>query len=195
MNILERLKELDQELFLTLNSYHSPFWDFIMMWFSDRYIWFPFYGLLLIFIVWKLKWKSIYAIVAILITVIGADQFTSRFMKSYFERLRPCHEESLQPLIHMVSGCGGQFGFVSSHAANTFGLAMICWLLFRHRYPWLGLIFIWAIPVSYSRIYLGVHYPLDIVIGAFVGMLIAWFIYLLYTWILKKSAQIHLSEK
>lgn len=193
MNILERLKELDQELFLTLNSYHSPFWDFIMMWFSDRFIWFPFYGLLLIFIIWKLKWKSIYAIVAILITVIGADQFTSRFMKSYFERPRPCHEESLQPLIHMVSGCGGQFGFVSSHAANTFGLAMICWLLFRHRYPWLGLIFVWAIPVSYSRIYLGVHYPLDIVIGALVGMCIAWLIYLLYTWILKKSAQVHFS--
>jgi undecaprenyl-diphosphatase len=185
MLVLERLKELDQEIFLTLNSYHSPFLDFAMYWFSDRYIWFPFYGLLLLFFVWKLRWKSIHTIVVIITTIICADQFTSRFMKPYFQRLRPCHEEYLQPLIHMVIGCGGQFGFVSSHAANSFGLAMICWLLFRNKYPWLGLIFLWAIPVSYSRIYLGVHYPSDVIIGALIGMSIAWFIFILYNLILQ----------
>lgn len=195
MALLERLKELDQDLFLSLNSYHTPFLDFIMYWFSDRFIWFPFYGILLLFIVWKLKWKSIYAIVAIIVTIIMADQFTSRFMKPFFQRLRPCHEENLQPLIHMVAGCGGQFGFVSSHAANSFALAMMCWLLFRYKAPWLGLIiFIWAIPVSYSRIYLGVHYPSDVVIGAFIGMIIAWMVYMLYTWILKKSVHLHIKR-
>ncbi|MDQ3395146.1 MAG: phosphatase PAP2 family protein [Bacteroidota bacterium] len=189
MAILDRLKELDQELFLTLNGYHNSFLDFAMYWFSDRFIWFPFYGLLLLFIVLKLRWKSIYAIVAIILTIITADQFTSMIMKPYFQRLRPCHEEYLQPLIHLVSGCGGQFGFVSSHAANSFGLAMICWLLFRYKYPKMGLIFLWAIPVSYSRIYLGAHYPSDVVIGALIGMLIAWIIYRLYNLVLLKTLE------
>lgn len=187
MGVLEKLKELDQELFLTLNSYHNPFLDFIMYWFSDRYLWFPFYGLLLVFIIWKLRKKAIYAIVTIILTIIAADQFTSRFMKPFFQRPRPCHEEHLQSIIHMVTGCGGKYGFVSSHAANSFGLAMICWLLFRKKHPWVGWIFLWAVPVSYSRIYLGVHYPSDVILGAIIGMIIAWIIYQIYTFILTKS--------
>lgn len=187
MDALEKLKELDQELFLTLNSYHNSFLDFAMYWFSDRYIWFPFYAILLAFIVWKFRWKAIYIIVTIILTIIAADQLTSGFMKPFFQRPRPCHEEHLQSMIHMVTGCGGKYGFVSSHAANSFGLAMICWLLFRDRYPWMGWIFLWAVPVSYSRIYLGVHYPSDVILGAIIGMIIAWIMYFLYSRILKKS--------
>ena len=185
--MLEKLKELDQEIFLTLNSYHSPFLDFIMYWFSDRYIWFPFYGMIIAFIVWKLRWRAIYTLVAIISVIIVADRFTSGFMKPYFQRLRPCHEEAIQDLIHMVTGCGGQFGFVSSHAANSFGLAMITWLIFRNTYPQFGLIFLWAIPVSYSRIHLGVHYPSDVIIGAVIGMIIAWLIYKIYEWVLQRN--------
>lgn len=185
--MLEKLKEIDQELFLTLNSYHSPFLDFLMYWFSDRYIWFPFYGLIIAFIVWKLRWRAIHTLVAIISVIITADRFTSGFMKPYFQRLRPCHEESIQGIINMIAGCGGQYGFVSSHAANSFGFAMITWLIFRDKYPQFGYIFLWAIPVSYSRIHLGVHYPSDVIIGAIVGMIIAWLIFKLYKWILQQN--------
>lgn len=185
--MLEKIKELDQELFLELNGIHNPTMDFIMYWLSDRFIWFPFYGLLLAFIIYKLRWKAVYTVTAIILTIICADQFTTRFMKAYFQRFRPCHEESIQSLVHMVAGCGGSYGFASSHAANTFGLAMITWLIFKDKYPKFSLLFFWAIPVSYSRIYLGVHYPLDIIVGALVGMLIAFLIYKLYKWILLKN--------
>jgi undecaprenyl-diphosphatase len=137
--------------------------------------------------VWKLRWRAIYTLVAIISVIIAADRFTSGFMKPYFQRLRPCYEESIQGMIHMITGCGGQFGFVSSHAANSFGFAMITWLIFRNKYPQFGLIFLWAIPVSYSRIYLGVHYPSDVIIGAMIGMIIAWIIYKIYEWILQKN--------
>ena len=101
-------------------------------------------------------------------------------MKPFFERLRPCHNPSIASLVHLVEGCGGKYGFASSHAANAFGLATACWLFLRswsHYFIW-G--FLWAVVVSYSRIYMGVHYPLDILVGAFIGVVLAWLVYQSY---------------
>ena len=110
--------------------------------------------------------------VGITLTIVLADQITSTLMKPYFARLRPSHEPLLQSLIHIVDGYkGAKYGFASSHAANTFGAATFFFLLLRKNYKWIGLIFLWAAVATYSRIYLGVHYPGDIVVGGFVGAL------------------------
>jgi undecaprenyl-diphosphatase len=96
-------------------------------------------------------------------------------MKPFFERLRPSHDPSMQNLIHLVDDYrGGLYGFASSHAANTFGVALFVWLTLRPVYNWIFLIFLWAAVMTYTRIYLGVHYPGDIIVGALVGLVSGW---------------------
>lgn len=106
------------------------------------------------------------------LTILLADQITSSIMKPYFARLRPSHDPALNGLLHLVNGYkGGLYGFASGHAANTFGIATFFWLLFRSRYNWIGLLFLWAVAVTYTRLYLGVHYPSDILVGGTIGIL------------------------
>jgi undecaprenyl-diphosphatase len=108
------------------------------------------------------------------LTILISDQVTSGLMKPFFERLRPCHEERLDGVIHNYGRCGGLFGFVSSHAANTFAIATFLNLKIRDNLPYLKWIFLWAFIISYTRIYLGVHYPFDILLGAVIGVAAGW---------------------
>jgi undecaprenyl-diphosphatase len=95
-------------------------------------------------------------------------------MKPFFERLRPTHDPELQALVHTVDDYRGRkFGFASSHAANTFGIATLMWLLLKLYRPWIGLLFFWALGVGFTRVYLGVHFPGDILAGDVVGFLSA----------------------
>jgi undecaprenyl-diphosphatase len=114
-----------------------------------------------------------------MLTILLADQVTSGFMKPFFERLRPCHDPRWEGLLHNYGRCGGLYGFASSHAANTFGLATFLTLTLSSKVKGISWLFVYALLVSYTRIYLGVHYPLDIVLGALVGVLAAylsWFL-------------------
>lgn len=181
-NLINQLEALDQKAFLYFNGLHHPVLDEIMFWFSDKLVWIPFYALLLFLIILKYKVKAIYILLAIGLMITACDQFTSGFMKPAFERLRPCYEPALEGMVHLVKGCGGSYGFASSHAANTFGLSMFVWLLFKTFSKWVFLIFLWATVVSYSRVYLGVHYPLDIIIGGMVGLIFAYLIFRLLEW-------------
>ncbi len=185
--MLTKLLELDRDLFLYLNHQHTPFLDVVMYWLSDKYVWFPFYALLLAFIIWKLKWKAVYVILALGLTVIATDQFSSGLMKPYFIRFRPCHDPYIQHLVRLVDKCGGQFGFVSSHAANAFGMATFVWLLFRGSFAGFGWSMLWAAGVSYSRVYMGVHYPADVLLGALSGVVIGLLFYRFYEWLLRKN--------
>lgn len=185
--MLEKIEELDQQVFLFLNGLHNEFFDVVMYWITLKYTWFPFYGLLVIFLIWKYRLEGFYMVLAIGLVVALSDQFTSSFMKPYFVRLRPCYEPDLEETIHIVAGCGGKYGFASSHAANAFGFAAIVWLLLRNTYRHLGWLFVWAAVVSYSRIYMGVHYPVDIIIGGLCGFLFGWLIFWLYQLIISKG--------
>jgi undecaprenyl-diphosphatase len=173
------LEHLDQQLFLFLNSHNSPFWDYVMYAISGKLIWVPLYLAILIAIGKKYKRKFLVMILFITIAAVLTDQFSVLF-KNLFERLRPCHEPELQGIVHLVKGeCGGLYGFVSSHASNSFNVALLSLLFVKKRWFTLCII-LWAAIVGYSRIYLGVHYPGDVICGSLLGSLIGWGIYSLY---------------
>jgi undecaprenyl-diphosphatase len=176
--MLETIIELDQQLFLWLNGLHADWLDPIMLFITKRNPWIPLYALILFLVIRKLKWQSWSMVLAFAVLITLADQAASGFFKPFFERLRPCHEPAIQDLVHMVKGCGGQYGFASSHASNTFALAFFLWFIYRNNYA--KIMIGWAVVVSYSRIYVGVHYPGDIIMGAILGVIAAIITYQLY---------------
>lgn len=180
--MVEWLNQIDTQLFLFLNGLHHPFLDPVMVFFSKKLSWLPVYLFFLYLIIKYYRWQSIMVLLFVAVLISLSDQISVKAFKFVFERPRPCHEEELKPLIHLVNGrCGGAFGFVSSHAANSFALAGFLWLLLRSHFKLIGIVvFTYAFMVSYSRIYLGVHYPGDIVAGGMVGFLIAVGVYFLF---------------
>jgi undecaprenyl-diphosphatase len=170
---METLNRLDTDVFLALNGWHADWLDEAMYWISDREFWFPFYALLLIWLAWKFRWRAVGLVLALALTVALSDQVTSSLMKPFFLRLRPCHEPAIDQWVHVVWECGGAYGFSSSHAANSFGFAGLVYLLLPEYRRYSRFLFIWAFLISYSRIYVGAHYPLDVLTGAGVGTLMA----------------------
>ena len=175
--MIDSIKYWDEQLFLYLNQQHTSWLDPIMLALTGKFIWVPLYLFLLFVIIREYKTSSVWYIIGLAIVILLADQFTSGFMKPYFERLRPCHDPRWAGTILNYSGCGGLFGFASSHAANTFGLAAFLQRVGDKKITWFSWLFLWAAIVSYTRIYLGVHYPADILAGAMVGILIGWVIF------------------
>ena len=174
------IERLDQQLLLFLNSLNSPFWDQVMYAISGRLIWAPLYLAIIVYLGLKFKRKFLVILLFIIIGITLADQISVHLFKNLFQRLRPCHEPALEGLVHLVKGeCGGMFGFVSSHATNSFYVALLSLLFIRKRWFTILLV-LWASVVGYSRIYLGVHYPGDVICGSILGALIGWGIYELY---------------
>lgn len=168
--MIDYIIQLDKELFLFLNSLHCQFLDFLMWWISYRYTWIPLYLFFIFLIVKKFKQRSFIAITLLIFTISLCDMTSVHGFKEVFQRLRPSHNPEFEGLIHLLhSYAGGLYGFVSSHSANSFGLAMFMSLLFKNR-SFTILLFLWASVVGYSRIYLGVHYPADILGGAILGI-------------------------
>jgi len=165
---------LDKELLLFFNGMHSDFLDAFMYMVSGKAIWAVFYLGIIVSLIKKMGPRNGFAaIMAIIIVITLADQTASSVFKPLFQRFRPSHEPSLNGLVHLVNGyTGGRFGFCSSHAANVFGLAVFAGSLLQNKITYIFLI-AWAILVSYSRIYLGVHYPGDIIVGALWGVFYA----------------------
>lgn len=177
--MIDAILEIDKELFLLINGFHNSFMDFIMFWLSEKFIWIPLYLFLVFLIYRQYKIKTLIILLFTLILITLSDQISVHLFKNVFQRLRPCHNEEIKDLVHIVNGkCGGQFGFVSSHAANTFAVSVFLIKLIGKKYKYFSiLILLWAFLISYSRIYLGVHYPGDIVFGALLGSILALFIY------------------
>jgi undecaprenyl-diphosphatase len=168
--LIETLQHIDRELFLFLNGMHNGIFDFLMYWVSDRFIWIPLYAWFLYMIIKKYRKRSWLIILLIALLATVSDQLTV-FLKNYFERPRPCHDEQIASLVHTVKNvCGGPYGFVSGHASNSFALAafLIPFLRTQIRF-FVPAILFWAALIAYSRIYLGVHYPGDILAGALLG--------------------------
>jgi len=169
---MEYLNQLDTQLFMLINGSHNAFFDPIMYWLSDKLFWIPMYLLIVFLMVRRYKMRGVLMLLFVGLTIALCDQTASGLLKNTVQRLRPSHEPSLAGLIYLSkAGPGGLYGFASSHAANVFGLAtFLCFVLdskFRYLKYWL---FFWASLVAYSRIYNGVHYPGDVLVGSFIGI-------------------------
>jgi undecaprenyl-diphosphatase len=181
--MLETLNNWDTQLFLTLNGWNSPFWDTIMYWISGKTNWIPLYVVLLGYLGYTFRWKSLWILLGTAVLITMSDQASVHLFKETFERLRPCHQDHLAGMVHLVNDyCGGRYGFVSSHASNHFAVAMFTALWIRKWWYW-TFIMVWAGIISYSRIYLGVHFPGDVIFGAILGILLAWGVYQIMTYI------------
>lgn len=166
---MEQLLELDKQLLLFFNGFHTPFWDNFFYTFSGKIIWLPI-AILISGVIIKTKRKESFWILLFLITAIVLSDQISTLIKTLVERPRPTREITLQGLVQTVNGyLAGRYGFVSSHASNSFAFALFSVLLFRHRI-YTCTIFVWATINSYSRMYLGVHYPGDILGGIILGL-------------------------
>jgi undecaprenyl-diphosphatase len=178
--MLEFLQDLDVRLFWWLNRVHTHWLDEGIYWLSKDLFWIP-VAIVLLYIWFRYLSlpQALLTVLALAMLIALTDQLSATVIKPAVRRYRPSHDPALKDKVHLVRGYrGGEYGFVSSHAANTFGVALFCFLLFGpadRRWAWL---FLWATVISYTRIYLGVHYPFDILGGALLGMgcacLIAW---------------------
>lgn len=165
---------IDQKLFLFLNGLHADWLDPIMVSITEMWPWIPLY-FFWIFLLFKHYGKrGWWVLLGVALVVLCSDQLSAHVCKPVFHRLRPCFSPELEGLVYLPKGLpGGRFGFVSSHAANTFAIAAFLTPVLRKAWRWIGwVLYGWAFISSYSRIYVGVHYPGDIFCGAFIGILI-----------------------
>lgn len=172
--MLELLNNIDTEIFLSLNGLHSPFWDCFMQAFSGKWIWIPMYASIFFVFLKNLQWrKAFIAALCVGFAVAIADQTCATLIRPVVERIRPTNlANPIQPLVHIVDGYrGGVYGFPSCHAANSFTLAAFVAVFLANK-KLNAVIFLWAITNSYSRIYLGVHYPGDLIVGGLIGIAI-----------------------
>ena len=189
--MIDFLLNLDKELLLLLNGWHAPWLDSIMVFFTNGLNWLPLFLLVIGMMIYKFRWQSIFLLLFVAIVIYLTDRISAGLIKPMVGRLRPSHEPELEGFIHLVNGYkGGMYSFVSSHAANAFGVATFLWLLLRKDIKWIWVMFIWAAVFSYTRIYLGVHYPFDILFGGVLGAIIGLLVYKLGRTIPRKISPI-----
>jgi undecaprenyl-diphosphatase len=170
----ELLKSIDQSLFLFLNGLYCSFFDTVMSWGTNTLTWLPLYFLLLYLVVKRYKWQALWIVFFAVLMIFVSDQLSNCF-KEWVGRPRPSHEPGLTA-IHTVDGyLGGQFGFYSGHASNNMAIAVFMIILLGKPFRYFPVLMIaWAFFMAYSRVYLGVHYPGDILAGWIAGGLIGW---------------------
>ena len=194
--MLEQLLHIDTEILLAINGWHAPWADTLMWIISAKATWIPLYLLLIGLLVWRyrkpvmtsVKWLQKVPACVVMIAMIGlavgaADFIASGILKELVARPRPTRVPELEGVLHLVNGYrSGRYGFVSSHAANTMVCALLFSMIWRKKIATVGLM-LWVAANCYSRMYLGVHYPLDILGGLMVGCLVAMTAYvLLWKW-------------
>ena len=179
--MLDYLNTIDQQALIAINSWHAPYFDQLMWCITSKLSW----ALILVAVLVALRHdrrQALLVIATLVLTILISDQISSGLIKHTVERLRPSHNPDLASSLHLVNGyTGGLYGFTSSHAANSFSVAMVLSLMFASRRVTVALMS-WAMLQCYSRMYLGVHYPGDIIGGTLLGLLVGWLVYRLWQW-------------
>jgi undecaprenyl-diphosphatase len=176
--MIEQLIELDKKLLVLVNSWHTPILDKVMVLLTNGLSWLPLFLVVIGWIIYQYRWQSLTIFIALGLVITLTDQVSAGLFKPFFARLRPSHNPELTGILHIVNDYrGGLYGFVSSHAANAFGIATFLWLITRKQLHWIWIMFVWAAIFSYTRMYLGVHYPLDIIFGGVTGAFLALLVY------------------
>lgn len=178
----QRLEKWDQWLFIKLNSeWTNGFFDAFFPFFRDAYIWAPLYLFILVFIIVNYGQKGLWWSLGFICTVAITDIIGARVFKEGIERLRPCGDPVMMDHVRLLlSRCSGSYSFVSNHAANHFSLAVFAFITFRGLFRnWMYIGLIWAALIAYAQVYVGVHYPLDVLggagLGTITGLFMAWF--------------------
>ncbi len=173
INFWQKLVQWDRHLFEKINSdWTNSFFDAVMPFLRNSIVWVPLYLFLLIFVLINFKIKGIWWAVLFLSTVALTDMTGTYVFKHGFDRLRPCNDPNFTDHVRLLlNHCAGGSSFTSNHAANHFGMATFFFITFRHlfkKWAWVGLF--WATAIAYAQVYVGVHYPLDVVCGAMLGL-------------------------
>lgn len=195
--MIERILEYDRSLFVTLNGLNSDFFDGIMVFASGKLTWIPLYLFMLFMLFYRKGGGSMcragaydfrkgFLLLAGAIAVFAISDAVSFQIKNIVCRPRPCHEPSMEGIVRLLEGSGGEYGFYSSHAANVFAIAVFTMHYVKRRWYSVIVLF-WAILVSYSRIYVGKHYPLDVVTGAIAGIAAAWVVIAVIDMLIRKT--------
>jgi membrane-associated phospholipid phosphatase len=191
-SIFQSLQSFDQSLFVYINQVAThPLTDTLMPFFRESTLWIPFYLFLIVFVFVNFGKKGWVWLLFAFITVLLTDQFSSSIIKNWVQRPRPCSDPLLYGQVRLLlDHCSGGYSFTSSHATNHFGVATFLFVtLGRYFGNWKYLLFIWASLICYAQVYVGVHYPLDVVFGALLGFLIGHFV----CWAYQKSDPLHIS--
>jgi undecaprenyl-diphosphatase len=188
--MLDKILPYEKGLFFSINGMHNDFFDHTMWLFSSTKMWIPL-GVFLIFnFVYKKNWRQwLITLLAIVLLFTLCDQFSSHLIKPLAARLRPTHYPGIMEHVRtLYNYSGGRYGFISGHATNTFGFVVLSSLIFKYR-TYTIVAVVWACIMSYTRVYLGVHFISDIVAGAISGILIGIIVYNLYLYALNKIQQ------
>ena len=179
---MDTILAIDQSIFEWINhAWQNDWLDAILPWWRDKRTWIPLYLLAIGILAWKYRMKSLFFLLAVGLTVGLADLTSSQVIKKTVQRSRPCNELSLQPPARIVSGCGGGYSFPSSHATNHFAIATLLFLTWGRIWGrWRYLLLFWAASIALAQVYVGVHYPLDILAGSALGLFIGWAVSRLY---------------
>jgi len=180
--MIDSLLQYDQQLFLYLNSLGNTAWDGFWLFITGKWSAIPLYLLLLILSYRQLGLRRTLVLLLVVALLVTTTDQLANFFKYGLRRLRPCYDPDLSGLVRLVKdSCGGRYGYFSAHASNTMGVAVFMSMLLRKRYSAVVYILLaWAVATAYSRVYLGVHFPLDIISGMLIGGFLGWLFHRLF---------------
>ncbi|HVS92596.1 MAG TPA: phosphatase PAP2 family protein [Mucilaginibacter sp.] len=181
--MLEHLVQFDRHLFHVINhGLANAVFDWLMPILRDRRTWIPLYIFILVFCLWKYKKKGILVVVFFALSAGVADFTSASIIKNQVKRLRPCNDPVVSPTVTLrVNGCGTGYSFPSTHATDHFAMAAFISLVFYKRWRWIWFwAMLWAASISFGQVYVGVHFPIDVTVGALYGILVGWLMYLLF---------------
>lgn len=177
--MIESILEIDKFIFSIINGqWYNGFLDQLLPFIRNKYFWIPLYIFIISFVLLNFRKKGLWILLGLIIVVVLSDQISSSIIKPYFDRLRPCNDPSLLDSVRLLVNCGGGKSFTSSHATNHFAVATFLGFVSRpYFYVVSILLLLWAAAISYAQVYVGVHFPLDIVCGGMLGIGIGFIIY------------------